>query len=240
MIFQNFKDQAFQCQGPGVYDAECWIGCIHHNTIFCPSACLNFSVYCTFLWLFCCSVSLLCLMVLKILFCRYVLDSRTAAPLILSMLEVMHKKSTFFPVMTICICFIFTKLYFKCIFQEILSSAEAACRTRAFDLILNLGVHAQLLEPMIVNDASTIEEEYSQESYYDSNTQVMVQESRKGSSQNKSDTVSAIDNFESWIINILHEILLLLVQVYYHWEEKDIVEQGFCLRFAMIFSGGVI
>lgn len=80
-------------------------------------------------------------------------------------------------------------------------------------MILNLGVHAQLLEPMIVNDATTIEEEYSQESYYDSNTQVMVQESRKGSSQNKSDTVSAIDNFESWIINILYEILLLLVQV---------------------------
>lgn len=132
--------------------------------------------------------------------------------------------------MTICICFIFTKLYFKCIFQEILSSAETACRTRAFDLILNLGVHAQLLEPMIVNDASTIEEEYSQESYYDSNTQVMVQESRKGSSQNKSDTVSAIDNFESWIINILYEILLLLVQV------SSLGRKRYCwTRFLLVF-----
>lgn len=66
---------------------------------------------------------------------------------------------------------------------------------------------------MIVDDASIIEEEYSQESYYDSHTQIMMQGSRKGSSQNKSDTVSAIDNFEPWIINILYEILLLLVQV---------------------------
>jgi len=66
---------------------------------------------------------------------------------------------------------------------------------------------------MIVDDASTIEEEYSQESYYDSNTEVMMQDSRKGNSHNKSDTVSAIDSFEPWIINILYEILLLLVQV---------------------------
>ncbi|TKY64884.1 hypothetical protein E2542_SST07735 [Spatholobus suberectus] len=124
---------------------------------------------------------------IKLVIDMYVLDSRTAAPLILSMLE------------------------------EMLSSSKAACRVRAFDLILNLGVHAHLLEPIIADDASTIEEEYSQESYYDSDTQVLVQGSRKGSSQNKSDTGSAIDNFESWILNILYEILLLLVQS----EEKD-------------------
>ncbi|KAJ1400180.1 hypothetical protein SESBI_29740 [Sesbania bispinosa] len=83
---------------------------------------------------------------------------------------------------------------------------------RAFDLILNLGVHAHLLEPMIVDDTSTIEEEYSQESFYDSDNQLMAQGSRKGNSQNKLDTFSAIDNLESWILNILYEILLLLVQ----------------------------
>lgn len=94
-----------------------------------------------------------------------------------------------------------------------LSSSKTACRVRAFDLILNLAVHAHLLEPIIADDASTIEEEYSQESYYDSDTQVMVQGSSKGSPQNKSDTGSAIDKFESWILNILYEILLLLVQV---------------------------
>ncbi|KAL3032532.1 hypothetical protein AAZX31_02G088600 [Glycine max] len=124
---------------------------------------------------------------IKLIIDMYVLDSRTAAPLILSMLE------------------------------DMLSSSKTACRVRAFDLILNLAVHAHLLEPIVADDASTIEEEYSQESYYDSDTQVMVQGSRKGSSQNKSDTGSAIDKFESWILNILYEILLLLVQS----EEKD-------------------
>ncbi|KAJ1435536.1 hypothetical protein SESBI_05049, partial [Sesbania bispinosa] len=124
---------------------------------------------------------------IKLVIDMYVLDSRTAAPLILSMLE------------------------------EMLSSSKSACRIRAFDLILNLGVHAHLLEPMVVEDASTIEEEFSQESIFDSNTQVMVQGSRKGNSQNKSDSASAIDNFVSWILNILYEILLLLVQT----EEKE-------------------
>ncbi|KAH1156634.1 hypothetical protein GLYMA_18G288500v4 [Glycine max] len=124
---------------------------------------------------------------IKLIIDMYVLDSQTAAPLILSMLE------------------------------DMLSSSKTACRVRAFDLILNLAVHAHLLEPIIADDASTIEEEYSQESYYDSDTQVMVQGSSKGSPQNKSDTGSAIDKFESWILNILYEILLLLVQS----EEKD-------------------
>ncbi|KAK7295703.1 hypothetical protein RJT34_18614 [Clitoria ternatea] len=124
---------------------------------------------------------------IKLIIDMYVLDSQTAAPLLLSMLE------------------------------EILSSSKTACRARAFDIILNLGVHAHLLEPMTADDASTIEEEYAQESYYDSDTQVMVQGSTKGNSQNKSDTVSAIDHFESWILNILYEILLLLVQT----EEKE-------------------
>ncbi|XP_027349786.1 uncharacterized protein LOC113861275 isoform X2 [Abrus precatorius] len=119
---------------------------------------------------------------IKLVIDMYVLDSRTAAPLILSMLE------------------------------EMLSSSKTACRVRAFDLILNLGVHAHLLEPIIVDDTSTIEEEYSQESYYESDTQVMEPGSKKGYSQNKSETGSSIDNFESWILAILYEILLLLVQ----------------------------
>ncbi|XP_061362748.1 uncharacterized protein LOC133306443 [Gastrolobium bilobum] len=124
---------------------------------------------------------------IKLVIDMYVLDFRIATPLTLCMLE------------------------------EMLSSSETACRVRAFDLILNLGVHAHLLEPMITDDASTIEEEYSQESFYDSDTQFMAQGSRKGNSQNKLDTFSAIDNLESWILNILYEILLLLVQT----EEKE-------------------
>ncbi|KAK7343283.1 hypothetical protein VNO77_11913 [Canavalia gladiata] len=124
---------------------------------------------------------------IKLVIDTYVLDSQIATPLTLSLLE------------------------------EMLSSSKTACRVQAFDLILNLGVHAHLLEPVIANDASTIEEDYSQESYYDSDTQLMAQGSRKGNSQNKLDTFSAIDNFESWILNILYEILLLLVQT----EEKE-------------------
>ncbi|KAG4998731.1 hypothetical protein JHK85_030170 [Glycine max] len=100
---------------------------------------------------------------------------------------------------------------------EMLSSSKTAYRVQTFDLILNFGVHAHLLEPIIVDDASTIEEEYSQESYCDSDTQLMAQGSRKGNYPDKLDTSSAIDDFESWILNILYEILLLLVQT----EEKE-------------------
>lgn len=98
-------------------------------------------------------------------------------------------------------------------FQEMLSSTKPACRARAFDLILNLGVHAHLLEPIITDDASSIEEEYSAESYFDNESQLTIHGKGKEDSVNKMGTFSAIDNFESWILNILYEILLLLVQV---------------------------
>lgn len=91
------------------------------------------------------------------------------------------------------------------------SSPKRDSRIRAFDLILNLGVHANLLEPMMADDASAIEEDYSQEPYFD-DPQFMSQGSRKGNSCNINIS-SAIGNFESWILNILYEILLLLVQV---------------------------
>ncbi|CAK8574293.1 unnamed protein product [Lathyrus sativus] len=118
---------------------------------------------------------------IKLIIDMYVLDSRIATPLTLSLLE------------------------------EMLSSSKTACRARAFDLILNLGVHAHLLEPMIADDTSTIEEDYSQESLFD--IQLMAQGSRKGNISSKLDNFSAMDKLESWILNILYEILLLLVQV---------------------------
>ncbi|KAK7310424.1 hypothetical protein RJT34_07941 [Clitoria ternatea] len=124
---------------------------------------------------------------IKLIIDTYVLDSRIATPLTLSLLE------------------------------EMLSSSKTTCRVQAFDLILNLGVHAHLLEPIIADDASTIEEEYSQESYYDSDTQLIAQGNIKGNPWNKLETSSAIDNLESWILNILYETLLLLVQT----EEKE-------------------
>ncbi|CAN0837300.1 hypothetical protein LINGRAHAP2_LOCUS1766 [Linum grandiflorum] len=119
---------------------------------------------------------------IKLVIDMYVLDAGTAAPLTLSMLE------------------------------EMLSSPKAACRVRAFDLILNLGVHAHLLEPMMVGDTSTIEEEYAQESLLDNEDKLGTPDTRKADSFEKADPSSAIDKFESWILNILCETLLLLVQ----------------------------
>ncbi|KAJ0046177.1 hypothetical protein Pint_06252 [Pistacia integerrima] len=123
---------------------------------------------------------------IKLVIDMYVLDSGTAAPLTLSML------------------------------QEMLSSPRTACRVRAFDLVLNLGVHAHLLEPMMTDDTSTIEDEYSEDSFFENEDQLMSQGKRKTDSIKKSSS-SAIDNFESWILNILYEILLLLVQI----EERE-------------------
>ncbi|OMO58919.1 hypothetical protein CCACVL1_25254 [Corchorus capsularis] len=124
---------------------------------------------------------------IKLVIDMYVLDSGTAAPLTLSMLE------------------------------EMLSSPRAGCRVRAFDLILNLAVHAHLLEPMIIDDNSAIEEEYSQELLLNSEDPLAAQGMRKLDSGKKMGASSAIDKFESWILNILYEILLLLVQT----EEKE-------------------
>ncbi|XP_024041376.1 uncharacterized protein LOC18045286 [Citrus clementina] len=124
---------------------------------------------------------------IKLVIDMYVLDSGTAAPLTLSMLE------------------------------EMLSSPRIACRVRAFDLILNLGVHAHLLEPMMTDDASTIEEEYPQESFFDDEDQLTTEGKKKVDSAKKLGASTAIDKFESWILNILYEILLLLVQI----EEKE-------------------
>ncbi|RZC93283.1 hypothetical protein C5167_030406 [Papaver somniferum] len=124
---------------------------------------------------------------IKLVIDMYVLDSRTAAPLTLSMLE------------------------------EMLRSPRLASRVRAFDLILNLGVHAHLLEPMLPDDPPTIEEEPAQESHPNNEGTLGVEVKGKTDSSKQDGTVSAVDKFESWILSILHEILLLLVQM----EEKE-------------------
>ncbi|KAF3546210.1 hypothetical protein DY000_02004049 [Brassica cretica] len=124
---------------------------------------------------------------IKLVVDMYVLDARIAAPLTLSMLE------------------------------EMLCSTKAACRIRVFDLILNLGVHAQLLEPKISVNASTIDEEYAQETFIDNENRLLLQGTRTRDLPKMSSTSSAIESFESWILKILFEILLVLVQV----EEKE-------------------
>ena len=103
----------------------------------------------------------------KVPFCRYILDYQIATPLTLSLLEVMNRQSTCFLLalrqyFKMFLLLVVTNWIFKYIFQEMLSSSKTACRVQAFDLVLNFGVHAHLLEAIIGDDASTIEEEYSQ------------------------------------------------------------------------------
>eukprot|EP00268_Persea_americana_P027875 TRINITY_DN2712_c0_g2_i6.p1 TRINITY_DN2712_c0_g2~~TRINITY_DN2712_c0_g2_i6.p1 ORF type:complete len:1123 (+),score=236.12 TRINITY_DN2712_c0_g2_i6:618-3986(+) len=122
---------------------------------------------------------------IKLVIDMYVSDSHTAAPLTLSMLE------------------------------EMLKSPRLASRVRTFDLILNLGVHAHLLEPVLPDDPPTIEEEEeTTEELYLSNEEQQPGELIKKSVESDQQEMksSAIDNFESWILSILYEILLLLVQ----------------------------
>lgn len=71
-----------------------------------------------------------------------------------------------------------------------------------------------MLEPMISDNATTIEEEYAQEAFID-NENRLLQGTRTKDLPKMSSTSSAIENFESWILKILFEILLLLVQVSY-------------------------
>lgn len=123
---------------------------------------------------------------IKLVIDMYVLDSESAAPLTLSMLE------------------------------DMVLSPRLSSKTRAFDLILNLAVHAHLLEPVVPDEVSTIEEDYPQEPSFDSEAQLGTQKKGVNSFRKTGDS-SAIDNFESWILNILYEILVLLVQV----EEKE-------------------
>lgn len=121
---------------------------------------------------------------IKLVIDMYVLDSGVAAPLMLSLLE------------------------------EMLSSSQLTSKVRAFDLVLNLGVHGHLLEPLLADDASSLEEEYTQEPYLDK--KLSIQGTRKPNYL-KAQSLSAINNFESWILCILYEVLLLLVQA----EEKE-------------------
>ncbi|KAH9326162.1 hypothetical protein KI387_006340, partial [Taxus chinensis] len=126
---------------------------------------------------------------IKLVIDMYMADSRTAAPLLLSMLEGM------------------------------LSSPQLTVRTRAFDLVLNLGIHAQLLEPMLSEDQSAIvEEPASQSTHFSDGNQFFGTEKGKSKSYKlESGTPQAVSEFEIWLLNILNEILLYLVQI----EEKE-------------------
>lgn len=119
---------------------------------------------------------------IKLVIDMYVLDPQTATPLTLSMLE------------------------------EMLSCPRLASKVRAFDLIINLGVHAHLLEPMLPDDPPIMEEESPQDLYLGKDGQVISQVKKNVDPSKQVEIASAIDRFESWLLNILYEILLLLVQ----------------------------
>ncbi|KAL3521065.1 hypothetical protein ACH5RR_019214 [Cinchona calisaya] len=123
----------------------------------------------------------------KLVIDMYVLDSETAGPLTLFMLE------------------------------EMLNSTRLMSKYRAFDLILNLGVHAHLLEPPPQDDDSLVDEEYSQEQNLDSEMPPSSPGMSKLDHFKKMGNSSAVDKFECWILGILCEVLLHLVQV----EEKE-------------------
>lgn len=127
---------------------------------------------------------------IKLVIDMYMADSRTAAPLALSMLEGM------------------------------LSSPQLTARTRAFDLILNLGIHAHLLEPMLSEDQSAVAEEpSSQPTNFNTGDQflALAKGALKCHDKLENGTPRAVNEFEIWLLNILYEILLFLVQI----EEKE-------------------
>ncbi|CAI5472859.1 unnamed protein product [Closterium sp. Yama58-4] len=110
---------------------------------------------------------------IKMLIDMYLVDPRSAAPLALSM---MH---------------------------ALLSSSKPTVRVRAFDLMLNLGVHAHLLHPLPVEDEAG--QPYSSDAD--------AAEAERGAVRR----AAAVTMFEEWLLGLLCHMALYLVQV----EESD-------------------
>ncbi|XP_062232552.1 uncharacterized protein LOC133929781 isoform X2 [Phragmites australis] len=146
---------------------------------------------------------------IKLVIDMYMMDSETAAPLTLYMLEGM------------------------------LSSQKSSARTKALDLILNLGVHAHLLEPMVVEDATLIDKsEAVSHSYLSNEYGSSIDEQRTAEPEEEQKISPAIDQFESWILKILFEVLLLLVQME---ERQEIVwASALSCLFYFVCDGGKI
>ncbi|CAL4959213.1 unnamed protein product [Urochloa decumbens] len=146
---------------------------------------------------------------IKLVIDMYMMDSETAAPLTLYMLEGM------------------------------LSSQKTSARTKALDLILNLGVHAHLLEPMVVEDAPLIDKsETVNHSYLSNEYGSSIDEPRAAEQVEEPKNSPAIDQFESWLLKILFEVLLLLVQME---ERQEIVwASALSCLFYFVCDGGKI
>ncbi|KAG2594509.1 hypothetical protein PVAP13_5NG010400 [Panicum virgatum] len=146
---------------------------------------------------------------IKLVIDMYMMDSETAAPLTLYMLEGM------------------------------LSSQKTSARTKALDLILNLGVHAHLLEPMVVEDAPLIDKsETVHHSYLSNEYGSSIDEPRAAEPEEEPKISPAIDQFESWLLKLLFEVLLLLVQME---ERQEIVwASALSCLFYFVCDGGKI
>ncbi|WVZ67224.1 hypothetical protein U9M48_016332 [Paspalum notatum var. saurae] len=146
---------------------------------------------------------------IKLVIDMYMMDSETAAPLTLYMLEGM------------------------------LSSQKSSARTKALDLILNLGVHAHLLEPMVVEDASLIDKSETVNHPFMNNEYVSsIDEPRAEEPEEEQNISPAIDQFESWLLKILFDVLLLLVQME---ERQEIVwASALSCLFYFVCDGGKI
>lgn len=93
-----------------------------------------------------------------------------------------------------------------------LLSRRVLSRVRAFDIILNLGIHAHLLEPVFPENHPYLgENEPSLGFQFGKEKQLTFR--RRDSESDMEQYSSAINNFESWLLVILFENLFLLVQV---------------------------
>ncbi|KAJ3676445.1 hypothetical protein LUZ60_003857 [Juncus effusus] len=153
---------------------------------------------------------------IKLIIDMYMMDSKTAAPLTLYMLE------------------------------GILRSQTASSKTRAFDLILNLGVHAHLIEPIENNSNNPTnenEEASSSQTSYANNNEAITNNNTNNNNNNNNEgqlaKSSAIESFESWLLTVLFEILLLLVQIE---EREEIVWASAlsCLFYFVCDRGNII
>ncbi|KAI5071011.1 hypothetical protein GOP47_0013262 [Adiantum capillus-veneris] len=147
---------------------------------------------------------------IKLIIDMYMADPITASPLTLSMLEGM------------------------------LGSSTIAARVRCFDLILNLGIHGHLLEPMQMEEQSVLGEESIEASALlasagpfssskrglnleeafraEERLELMRPQESSGSFKAPVDKVDgstpeAVKLFELWLLQILFEMLLFLVQI---------------------------
>ncbi|KAG0502931.1 hypothetical protein HPP92_003003 [Vanilla planifolia] len=146
---------------------------------------------------------------IKLVVDMYVMDSAAAAPLTLSMLE------------------------------DMLSSQSVPARIRVFDLILNLGVHAHLLEPVSYDDSPPIvEEEALQEPALNNEDQDEAGNVNDDVNMQER-TASAIETFEHWLLVILFEVLHFLVQME---EREEIVWASAlsCLFYFVCHTGNIL